>query len=453
MRATATRSWKTLKGPTKLKASYHHELPGLSCKLFTSGQNTAMSNSTAGLSGRNSLIVSIDVSSIPSKLSGVGRYAVNLVDHLSAMDDLSLVLVARKGDGARWSSYAKPLQAADVLPEISTSEVDPVSRQAGTLRVTDAAPKTRVGRLAWEQIRLPTLLGHLDVEVHHGIHYTLPEHFSKPKVVTVHDMTFFDYPEWHERSKVILFRRAIKVAARTAAALICPSQATADRLGELFAPVAPVFVAPHGVDTAVFTPDEPYLGHDEAVLSSLGIREPYVAFVGTLEPRKDVPSLVRAFDLVSSNNPHLSLVIAGIAGWGAHAVEEAIAKARHSTRIIRLGHVAEEAVAVLLRRAEVVVYPSIAEGFGLPALEALACGAVVVTTSGTAMTEVVGDAALLIKPGDVDGLAEAMEAVISGAEPRKLLRERGIARAAKYTWARSAKIHSEAYRVAATSRR
>jgi len=392
---------------------------------MSSGRNVrTMDEAPADSHEHDSFTVSIDVSSIPFKLSGVGRYANNLTTQLAGRVGLSLTLLSRKGDTARWSSMSE------------------------SLRVVDSFPRARLGRLLWEQLRLPALLDDLDIDVHHGIHYTLPERSSKPKVVTIHDMTFFDHPEWHIRSKVVLFRRAIKVASYTAAALICPSQMTADRLNELFRPDAPIFVAPHGVDRSVFTPDEPSMGHDKAILDLLGVREPYVAFVGTLEPRKDVPSLVRAFDLVSSGNPQLSLVIAGIAGWGTRAVEEAIAAAHHSERIIRLGHVTEEAVAALLRKAEVVAYPSIAEGFGLPALEALACGAVVVTTSGTAMAEVVGDAALLVEPRNVDDLAKAIEAVVSGAEPKNIWRERGTAKAAEYTWAKSAEIHMRAYRSA-----
>jgi glycosyltransferase involved in cell wall biosynthesis len=297
--------------------------------------------------------------------------------------------------------------------------------------------------LAWEQAGLPRLLRGLDVDVHHGPHYTMPERAVLPKVVTVHDLTFFDHPEWHQRAKGPFFRRAIRVAAARAQAVVCVSGVTAARLEERLAPEAAVTVIPHGVDHARFRPD----GDDDGpALDGLGVREPYVAFLGTLEPRKDVPTLVRAFDRLAAGYPGLSLVIGGLDGWGAAAVDEAIARAAHAGRVRRLGYVPEPAVPALLRRAAVVAYPSLDEGFGLPALEALACGAPLVTTAGTAMAEVTGDAALLVAPGAELELAEALEAAVAGgAEVDRRCRS-GMEAAARFTWEASAAAHAAVYR-------
>jgi glycosyltransferase involved in cell wall biosynthesis len=173
------------------------------------------------------------------------------------------------------------------------------------------------------------------------------------------------------------------------------------------------------------------------------VRAPYAAFIGTLEPRKDVPTLVRAFDRVAEGNEELTLVLGGLDGWGADAVAEAIAGARHRARIQRIGYVPEPAVPALLRHAAVVAYPSLDEGFGLPALEALACGAPLVTTAGTAMAEVTGNAALLVRPGDDAALADAMSEAIAGGDER---RRAGLEKAAAYTWEKSAAAHAEVYR-------
>src|SRR5205807_10466063 len=127
-------------------------------------------------------------------------------------------------------------------------------------------------------------------------------------------------------------------------------------------------------------------------------KAPYIGFVGTLEPRKDVPTLVRAFDEVADRHADIRLRIAGYAGWGAGDVDAAVTASRHRDRIDLLGYLAEDEVPAFLRSAAAVAYPSLAEGFGLPALEAMACGAPLVTTSGTAMEEVVGDGALLVPP-------------------------------------------------------
>ena len=368
--------------------------------------------------------LSLDVSAVPINPAGAGQYTVGLARALHERPDVELTLIARSDDGERWE------------------------RLAAGAAVEAVAPAHRPLRLAWEQTRLPRRLRRLPVQVHHGPHYTMPEASALPRVVTIHDLTFFDHPEWHQRTKVPLFRRAIRVAARHADALVCVSASTAERLAEICPPAGPVHVVPHGLDHDRFRPDEPAPGADAAALAGLGVTGPYVAFVGTLEPRKDVPTLVRAFDRMCSAHPGLRLVVAGGAGWGAGAVDQATAEAQHADRIVRTGYVADEVVAALLRKAAAVAYPSLEEGFGLPALEALACGAPLVTTTGSAMQEVVQGAAVLVAPGDVDGLAGALDLLVRRDDGLPARRTRGLAVAARHTWAASADGHLAAYRAA-----
>ncbi|MDQ6927437.1 MAG: glycosyltransferase family 4 protein [Actinomycetota bacterium] len=370
--------------------------------------------------------VSIDASAVPANPAGAGRYVIDLVAALRRRADTELTVICRQGDEVRW-------------------------RAGGSGRpVLGAAPARRPLRLAWEQARLPRLLNRLPVDVHHSPHYTMPERAQVPCVVTVHDLTFLENPSWHEPVKVAFFRRALRVAATRADALIAVSAATATRLEAVLSPKAPIHVIPHGVDAERLYPCDPAdfeAGEaDRATRRGLAVEGPYLLFVGTIEPRKDVPSLVRAFDRLAATHPDVTLVLAGAPGWGTAAVDEAIASAVHNNRIQRLGYVSEDEKAALLKGAAAVAYPSLEEGFGLPALEALACGVPLVTTSGSAMEEIVGPAALLVEPGDIGALTDAIEAVIGGGADVDRRRLSGLEIASRYTWEASAAAHTVIYR-------
>jgi glycosyltransferase involved in cell wall biosynthesis len=366
----------------------------------------------------------LDVSAVPERPVGAGVYTIELTRALAAAGEAELHLLARRDDASRWHRLAP---AATCHPLV---------------------PSPRPARLAWEQGRGPALARRLSIDVWHGPHYTLPLRLDTPAVLTVHDLTFFGHPEWHERAKVTFFRPMTRAAAARAAALVAVSPSTARRLGEVLHPAAPVLTIPHGVDHARFHPAPAGDPDDLAVLQGLGVRPPYVAFVGTLEPRKAVPDVVAAFARLALARPELRLVLAGRDGWGTEAVREAVAASGVATRVLRLRWVAPEALPALLRQAEAVAYPSLEEGFGLPALEALACGAPLVTSAGSPMEELAGTAALAVPPGDPDALALALERLLEDGELARQLRKAGPEVAAEHTWEESARRHLEAYRLA-----
>lgn len=374
----------------------------------------------------------IDVSAVPERPVGAGVYTRELVRELSAEanDDLDLHLLSRRGDAERWRALA------------------PMST------VHPATPDGRAARLAWEQARGASLAEKLGIDVWHGPHYTFPARIAKDTgvVVTIHDMTFLDYPQSHERSKVAYFSRMLRAGAKRAQVLVVPSKVTADRLGELLSPRGEIMVAHHGANFERFIPAATQgvsAQADLALLRRIGVQPPYLAFVGTIEPRKDIPTLVRAFARLGATRPDLRLVLAGPPGWGSDAARQAVAASGAASRVIKTGWLDDAAIPALLRRCEAVVYPSLAEGFGLPALEALACGAPLVTTSGTAMHEVAGDAAVVVTPGDWLGLATAIERILDAPALSDRLRSAGPARAGSFTWQASASTHLAAYRIAA----
>jgi len=367
--------------------------------------------------------VLLDVSAVPDRPVGAGVYTIAVAQGLARSAGVELHLLARRGD-TRWPALAPGAE------------------------VHGDAPPGRPARLVWEQTRAAGIVAELRPDVWHGPHYTLPLRAACPKVTTVHDLTFFDHPEWHERSKVLYFRRMIRASVARADTVICVSEFTARRLHVLCPRHAPVVVIPHGVDHDRFRPESDPAA-DLAALAEHGIRPPYVAFSGTLEPRKDIPTLVDAFARIAGTHPDLRLVIAGGDGWGTKDVRDAVARSGVATRVLRPGYLGADVIAALFRRAEVVAYPSLEEGFGLPALETMASGTPLVSTNGSAVAEFAGDAAVLVAPGDAPALAAALASVLDDPALAARLRVAGPSIAAAFTWERSVHAHVRAYEAAA----
>jgi glycosyltransferase involved in cell wall biosynthesis len=364
--------------------------------------------------------VLLDVSAVPPRPVGAGVYTVALVRGLDQHPEVELHLAARRDDVNRWNTLAP----------------------RATLHAT--VPNRRPARLIWEQTRGAALAANVSADVWHGPHYTMPRALgSTASVVTIHDLTFFDHPEWHERVKVAYFRHMIQYAARYASVLVCDSEHTAARLRVHCEPRGEVRVVRLGVDHERFSPasDDTALG----LLAPHGIEPPFVAFAGTLEPRKNLPALIEAFARIAKTRPDVRLVLAGGDGWGVDAVRDAITTSGTATRIVRPGYLDDQTLVALLGHAAAVAYPSFEEGFGLPALEALACGTPLVASDSSAIREVVGDAGLLVAPNDVDAIAGALARILDDPQLAARLRNAGPARAAAYTWARCVDGYVAAY--------
>jgi glycosyltransferase involved in cell wall biosynthesis len=287
--------------------------------------------------------------------------------------------------------------------------------------------------------RLPASFDRFDV-----VHATNPAGVPPVRpgqslVVTVHDLAFERFPERFPRSWRLLYRAGMRAAARRADAILVPSHATAEDLRALTS-VDPAKV--HVTPLAATIPD--VTQDPAAALARLGVPHPYLLFVGTLEPRKNVVTLVRAYRQVAPDVPH-ALVLAGPDGWLVDGLDRELARTGPGT-IVRTGLVADADLDALYRGADAFAYPSAYEGFGLPVLEALARGVPTVTSDVPALREVAADAALLVEPGDVADLAEALARVLTDASLAHDLRHRGPARAAAYTWAATAHATLEVYR-------
>lgn len=366
--------------------------------------------------------VLLDATSVPQARGGVGRYVDHLAAALSA-DGVQLTVVCQRADADVFSALAP------------ASRVVPVHRRW----------HSRAARLTWEQTALPRLISRLAVDVVHSPHYTMPLASPVPVVVTVHDATFFSDRELHTGVKGKFFRSWTRIAVRRAARCVVPSRATADQL-QRHLRVRPdtIQVAHHGVDTGVFhPPTEAEIAAFSDTLSLNGRR--WIAFLGTLEPRKNVPALIRGFVTAFGGRADApALVLAGASGWDKD-IEPALSEVPADLSVVRTGHLPVDALPALLGGSLLVCYPSLGEGFGLPVLEAMACRSAVLTTRRLALPEVGGDAVAYCGVRG-EQIAGAISELAADADRRRRLADAAVRRAAGFTWQASARQHLTAYR-------
>lgn len=286
------------------------------------------------------------------------------------------------------------------------------------------------------------------VDVVWGPNFVVPPTRRAARLATVHDLTCIRYPELCTPD-VLQYPTLLRRAVAGGAHFHVVSRFVGDEVVELLgAPPERVHVVPNGIDL------EAVRTGDAAAGRRLAGGDRYVLSLGTIEPRKDHPLLVRAFDAVAADDDDLRLVLAGADGWGTAALDEALvaSPAANAGRVVRLGFVSDAERADLLAGAAALAYPSVYEGFGLPPLEAMAAGTPVVATAAGALPEVLGDAAILVPPGDVDALAAALARVIGDDAERAILVERGHRQAASWSWTASRAAFADLLAVLAAGR-
>ncbi|MEJ3403534.1 glycosyltransferase family 1 protein [Rathayibacter sp. YIM 133350] len=367
-----------------------------------------------------SIRVLIDATSIPSNRGGVGRYVEHLIESLPR-PGLDVIVLSQRRDRDEFSSFGVRVHPA---PRIV---------------------RFRPLRLLWEQFGVQRAARRLGADIIHSVHYTFPLFNSLPQVVSVHDLTFFSHPDAHSKLKRVFFRRWIKLAARRRVEVVVPSEATAKEFVRLAGGRDDdVMIAMHGVDPGVFrVPSEAEVTAFRASYSPRA--EGWIAFLGTVEPRKNTAALIAAYRSVAGTKEGPSLLLAGGDGWGP-SIEPAVAEASHAGwDVRRLGYLPLDDLPAFLGGATLVVYPSLGEGFGLPVLEAMTTGACVLTTRELAIPEVGGDA-VAYSGTSSSAIARGIEELLGNPERRQLLRERALVRSRMFTWARSANAHVSAYR-------
>ncbi len=351
--------------------------------------------------------------------SGTGRYAAELVRALAA-------------------------HPAKIELTVLWPEGEPLEDLGGTVSVV-RTPAQSMRRILTDPWRIQELCARKGIDV---VHY--PANFGpllplRNMVVTVHDLSFMRHPEWFRFNRAVYYRWALRRTVRMAKRIIADSEATAADLVQ-FAGVAreQIHVVPLGVHPR-FQPASPPA--QAAIRLNHRLPERFFLYVGTLEPRKNIPRLIEAWSRVASDTD-ADLVIAGRRGWKTHAIDAAVSRSPHHQRIHFLDFLPEDDLPALMSAAVAFVWPSLFEGFGLPPLEAMACGTPVLTSNRSSLPEIVGEAAWMTDPEDVTAMAEGMQRLLRDTPFREGLAVRGLERARLFSWERTADLTLKAYQAA-----
>jgi glycosyltransferase involved in cell wall biosynthesis len=348
--------------------------------------------------------------------AGVATYAKNIIQHL----------VQRESDHEFYIFGNR-----EFLP--------PLESRRTRLLSTNAMVKGSWRRILWEQFVLPIKSRRHQVEV---MYY--PDHTSAliektcPEIITIHDLAFLAYPETFATSNRLYKTLAVKRSAQQAERIIVVSQATKQEcLRWLEVPETKLRVIHNGISNGFKQIEDK--AKLEETQKKFGLNSNFILFVGTLEPRKNLVKLISAYaDLRQQKRIEHQLIVVGAKGWLFSEIFASVEKLSLKKQVSFLGYVTEEELVALYNLADVLVYPSLYEGFGFPPLEAMACGCPVVTSKQSSLPEIAGEAARLVDSYDIADIADGIFDVLNDASLRQRLIERGLERVKLFTWARAA---------------
>ncbi|MBS1213459.1 MAG: glycosyl transferase, group 1 [Proteobacteria bacterium] len=382
-----------------------------------------------------SLNVYFNAAALLSPRTGIGQYCLNLMSELENFREVE----PHYFYGRDWSDQLLRQAPTTVTPTQKAKRV-----------VAQVIPDLAYGiQQRWRERRFRAGITFITSAVYHEPNF-LSFRTPLPTVVTIHDLSILRYPETHPKDRVAFMTRRIGESIRRADCVISDSEyGRQEILAEFKLPpekVVSVLLAAGSGFSPVAADRLP------AVLKPFGLQpQQYILSVGTLEPRKNLTTAIKAYArLPEVIRAEIPLVIAGMKGWRTDGLEREVAALIEKGQIRRLGYVPDEALPALYSGARAFVYPSLYEGFGLPPLEAMACGAPVIVSNRSSLPEVVGDVGLQVDALDVDGLAQAMSQIIEDDVLRASLRQRGMERAKGFSWRRCAEETLAVYRKVVT---
>lgn len=360
----------------------------------------------------------IDYTQIPKQKVGVGIYAENLLKNICRYDaENKYIILVQHDEGLDSIKHSKNIQF---------------------IRLSNVIYRHFVFRVLIEQFYIPLLILRRNINLVHSLHYSFPLFsFKAKKVVTVHDMTFFLFPELHVPLKRFYFRFFIQLSVYLCDKIICVSESTKkDLVSKFYQSSNKIEVIPLGKDNRFCA----NLDSDEIanVKKKYHIAGEYILFIGTLEPRKNINNLIRAFYRLLQTNQKYQLVIVGRKGWHFQSIFDLVSKYNLSDSVVFTGFIDEKEKPFIISGAKLFVYPSIYEGFGIPVLESMACGIPTITSNVSSLSEVVGEAALLINPLDELTIFHAIDCLLNDEALYNDLIKKSLIQAKIFSWENTA---------------
>ena len=371
--------------------------------------------------------VGLDGLPLTSLKTGVGHYTFELARALASVESSSLFEIV-------YPSTYSPINLGKTGMERE-------------LPANLKLERVRVGPLGrhWWSAGLPRYVRRAKIDLFHGTNYDIPLWHPCATVLTIHDLSQFLHPETHERRSVNRARRRLPLMARFADAIITPTEAMRREVCErLKTNPQKVFAIPEAARTC-FSPLD--FAQTADVRRSLGVGDEFLLTVGTLEPRKNLAVLVSAFEGVTRvrSKEDLQLVIAGGRGWLNGPLYTAIERSPARDRILLTDYLHDDDLRALYASCRAFIYPSVYEGFGLPPLEAMACGAPVIAGRSAAIEETTGDAAILFDPTSATELTQKILALLGDENARQNLSSTGLKLASEFSWDRTAQLTLDVY--------
>lgn len=350
--------------------------------------------------------IAIDATSIPERPTGIGNYIIGLINAISIVDGTFKIFVFVRDEHSKLFKQKN-------------------------LTIINCGKLNVLYRILWEQLSLPFLVNKYKIDLLHSPNYTIPIFAKCKKVCTIHDLTSYIFPKRRKKIHGSFFRLMIKLSVFKADCIVAVSENTKKDILRIFKGLRTDVECIYQGFSSIYSTD----GISKELNEKSGVKTPYFLFVSTIEPSKNVERLIDAFCSFSSKaEKKFSLYLSGKLGWGYATVLQKIKTESENHLVEYVGYIKDDELVDLYRHAFAFIYPSLYEGFGIPPLEAMACGVPVLCSNNSSLPEVVGDAAITFDPYCIEEIESAMKQISMDLKLRGELINRGYSQCKRFSW-------------------